>query len=241
MTHTIDPRDFSVPQGTKVDIRKCLTHVKHPYQSKKKCHNWLNKQVDELTFPQRLHYASNGYAVLIIFRDIDAAVKDGAIRHVVSGVNPRGFQVLGFKLSQSWTMSGITGNWIRLRNDCGWHRRAHGAVYLPYKKATYENYVGIRGVKKRSKKIWQRHVVDVVKRLSAALEPDDVVLGGGNANKFIRLPPGCRASENANAFLGRNRLWADADGGRRPFKNTAFIMNKRSRAPRTPGGNELNQ
>lgn len=91
-------------------------------------------------------------------------------------------------------------------------------AHLPYKKATYEYYVGIRGLKKHGKKRWRRHVVDVVKRLVAALEPDDVVLGGGNAKKFKKLPPDCRASDNANAFIGGFRLWANADGGHRPVK-----------------------
>ena len=97
-------------------------------------------------------------------------------------------------------------------------------AHLPYKKATYEDYVGIRGLKKHGKKRWRRHVVDVVKRLVAALEPDDVVLGGGNAKKFKKLRPGCRASGNANAFIGGFRLWANADGGHRPVKKKAASL-----------------
>ena len=88
-------------------------------------------------------------------------------------------------------------------------------AHLPYKKATYEDYVGIRGLKKHGKKRWRRHVVDVVECLTAALEPGDVVLGGGNVKKLKKLPPGCRASDNAKAFIGGFRLWANADGGRR--------------------------
>jgi polyphosphate glucokinase len=87
-------------------------------------------------------------------------------------------------------------------------------AHLPYKKATYEDYVGIRGLKKHGKKKWRRHVVDVVERLTAALEPADVVLGGGNVNKLLKLPPGCRASASANAFIGGFRLWPKAEGGR---------------------------
>ena len=92
-------------------------------------------------------------------------------------------------------------------------------AHLHYKKATFEDYVGIRGLKKHGKKKWRRHVADVVARLIAALEPSDVVLGGGNVKKLEKLPPGCRAGDNANAFIGGFRLWANADGGRRPFKN----------------------
>jgi polyphosphate glucokinase len=79
--------------------------------------------------------------------------------------------------------------------------------HLPYKKATYEDYVGARGLEGRGKRKWRRHVADVVARLSAALEPDDIVLGGGNAKNLGELPPGCRLGDNANAFLGGFRLW----------------------------------
>jgi polyphosphate glucokinase len=79
--------------------------------------------------------------------------------------------------------------------------------HLPYKKGTFEDYVGLRGLKKYGKKKWRRYVADVVDRLVAALEPDDVVLGGGNLHKLKKLPPGCRAVANDNAFLGGFRLW----------------------------------
>lgn len=79
--------------------------------------------------------------------------------------------------------------------------------HLPYKKATFEDYVGIRGLKKYGKKKWRRYVADVVERLVTALEADDIVLGGGNVKKLKALPKGCRAGDNANAFLGGFRLW----------------------------------
>jgi polyphosphate glucokinase len=79
--------------------------------------------------------------------------------------------------------------------------------HLPYKEGTYEDYVGVRGLKKHGKKKWQRYVADVVDRLTGALEPDDVVLGGGNAKELTKLPSGCRMGDNANAFLGGFRLW----------------------------------
>ncbi len=80
-------------------------------------------------------------------------------------------------------------------------------AHLPYKKATYEDYVGQRGLDKHGKKKWRRYVADVVERLTAALEPDEVVLGGGNAKILKVLPPRCRLGDNANAFLGGFRLW----------------------------------
>ncbi len=81
-------------------------------------------------------------------------------------------------------------------------------AHLPYKKATYEDYIGLRGLKKYGHEKWQKHVADVVKQLSVALEPDDIVLGGGNAKLLKKLPKGSRAGDNANAFLGGFRLWS---------------------------------
>ena len=83
--------------------------------------------------------------------------------------------------------------------------------HLPYKKATFEDYVGVRGLEKYGKKKWRRYVADVVERLIAALEPDEVVLGGGNVHKLKKLPPGCRAGDNLNAFRGGFRLWEPAN------------------------------
>jgi polyphosphate glucokinase len=82
--------------------------------------------------------------------------------------------------------------------------------HLPYKKATFEDYVGLRGLEKYGKKKWRRCVADVVERLVAAIEPDEVVLGGGNVHKLKKLPPGCRLGDNANAFEGGFRLWQSA-------------------------------
>jgi polyphosphate glucokinase len=84
--------------------------------------------------------------------------------------------------------------------------------HLPYKKATFEDYVGVRGLEKYGKKKWRCYVADVVERLIAALEPEEVVLGGGNIHKLKSLPPGCRAGDNANAFRGGFRLWEKTDG-----------------------------
>lgn len=86
-----------------------------------------------------------------------------------------------------------------------------------YKKSTLEHYVGARGLKRLGRKKWQRHVEEIVERLIAALKPDDVVLGGGNAKKLTELPPGTRAGANANAFLGGFRLWEMAAERLRPF------------------------
>ena len=85
-------------------------------------------------------------------------------------------------------------------------------AHLPYKKGrTYEDYVGLRGLKRFGKKRWRRHVTDVVKQLKAALEADYVVLGGGNARLLKKLPPGATLGDNNNAFRGGFRLWKGAD------------------------------
>jgi polyphosphate glucokinase len=81
--------------------------------------------------------------------------------------------------------------------------------HLPYKEGTYEDYVGLRALDRVGKKKWRRYVADVVALPMAALVPDDVVLGGGNVKKMKALPPGCRAGDNANAFLGGCRLWEE--------------------------------
>jgi polyphosphate glucokinase len=83
-------------------------------------------------------------------------------------------------------------------------------AHLPYKKSTFEDYVGIRGLERLGKKKWRQHVANVVASLQAALQPEDIVLGGGNIKKLTELPPGCRAGDNENAFLGGFRLWGQA-------------------------------
>jgi polyphosphate glucokinase len=83
-------------------------------------------------------------------------------------------------------------------------------AHLPYKKGTFEDYVGLRGLQKHGTKKWRRYVADVVARLTAALEPDDVVLGGGNARRLKELPPDSRLGDNACAFRGGFRLWNEA-------------------------------
>ncbi|HVT29597.1 MAG TPA: ROK family protein, partial [Lacipirellulaceae bacterium] len=74
--------------------------------------------------------------------------------------------------------------------------------HLPYRKGTYEDYVGLRGLKKYGHQKWRKFVADVADRLFAALQPDEVVLGGGDVKHLKKLPPHCRAGDNANAFAG---------------------------------------
>jgi polyphosphate glucokinase len=81
-------------------------------------------------------------------------------------------------------------------------------AHLPFKKnRTYEDYVGLRGLKRLGKKKWQKNVLVILDYLTAALGPDYIVLGGGNAKLLKNLPPNVRMGSNANAFAGGFRLW----------------------------------
>lgn len=94
---TIKVNDFRVREGKKIKLEKWPTLTGPVYKSKKMYHKLLEQRVEELSEWQHLHYAFNRYAVLLIFQAMDAAGKDGAIRHVMSGVNPQGCQVFSFK------------------------------------------------------------------------------------------------------------------------------------------------
>jgi len=93
----IDSKDFRVRNGHKVKLKKWPTIIKPYCHSKKEYQELLEKHIEKLSSLQRLHYASHRYALLLIFQAMDAAGKDGSIRHVMSGVNPQGCEVFSFK------------------------------------------------------------------------------------------------------------------------------------------------
>lgn len=97
MKMTINSSDFLVRPGKKVSLKRWLTRVKPVCKSKKRYEKLLKEHVAELSALQNLHYASNRYALLLVFQGMDAGGKDGAIRHVMSGVNPEGCEVFSFK------------------------------------------------------------------------------------------------------------------------------------------------
>ncbi|MBN1866210.1 polyphosphate kinase 2 family protein [Candidatus Sumerlaeota bacterium] len=97
MKTSIASEDFRVRPGEEVKLSEWPTTGKPFFKSKKSYHKLLGEHVEELSSLQRLHYASNRYALLLIFQGMDAAGKDGAIRHVMSGINPQGCQVFSFK------------------------------------------------------------------------------------------------------------------------------------------------
>ncbi len=93
----IDSKDYRVQEGETVELKKWPTRVKPVYESKEQYQELLAEQVAELSERQQLLYASNNYSVLLIFQAMDAAGKDGAIKHVMSGINPQGCQVFSFQ------------------------------------------------------------------------------------------------------------------------------------------------
>ncbi len=101
MKKNIRTEEFRVPPGENVKLKEWPTRVKPFYKSKKRYHKLLEEYVDETSSLQRMHYASNRYALLLIFQGMDSAGKDGAIRHVMSGVNPQGCQVFSFQQPSS--------------------------------------------------------------------------------------------------------------------------------------------
>jgi len=105
--------------------------------------------------------------------------------------------------------------------------------HLPYKKGTYEDYVGGRGLKRFGKKRWQKLVKDVIELFVAATEPEDVVIGGGNLVHLKKLPKGCRAGDNANAFVGGFRMWDSAYAPVDPGRQQAKTARSRTRRQRT--------
>jgi polyphosphate glucokinase len=129
-----------------------------------------------------------------------------AFNHPVKVINDAAMQALG-------SYKGGKMLFLGLGTGLGSTMIVNGIVepmelgHLPYKKGTYEDYVGHAGLERHGKKKWRRHVADVVARFIAALEPEDVVIGGGNVTKLNALPPRTRAGENENAFVGGFRLW----------------------------------
>jgi polyphosphate glucokinase len=79
--------------------------------------------------------------------------------------------------------------------------------HLPFRETTFEDHVSERALEKRGKKRWKEAVFATVEQLSAAIEPDEVVIGGGGIDELDELPPGCRRGANENAFVGGFRLW----------------------------------
>lgn len=136
---------------------------------------------------------------------------EGAFGKPTKVINDAAMQALG-------SYEGGTMLFLGLGTGLGSTMIANGVVepmelgHLPYKKATYEDYLGEAARIRYGKERWQKRVLKVVEALTAALEPDYVVLGGGNAKRLDELPPKARLGNNANAFAGGFRLWEEAAG-----------------------------
>ena len=104
--------------------------------------------------------------------------------------------------------------WTRLLRAVG-HWPLMGFGYWVVRERAGGRFVGEAGLERHGKKKWRVYVADVVKRLIAALEPDDTVIGGGNVKKLKVLPPDCRAGDNENAFRGGFRMWDEERSGTR--------------------------
>jgi polyphosphate glucokinase len=134
-----------------------------------------------------------------------------ALQHPVKLINDAAMQALG-------SYEGGKMLFLGLGTGLGSTLVVRGMVvpmelgHLPYRKYTFEDYVGNRGLQRLGKKQWREYVADVVARLRAALLPDYVVLGGGNVKKLKELPEGARPGNNDNAFRGGFRLWEGAAG-----------------------------
>jgi len=136
---------------------------------------------------------------------------EGAFKRPVKVVNDATMQALG-------SYEGGKMLFLGLGTGLGSTMVVDGAVepmelgHLPYRKGTFEDFVGRRGLERRGAKKWRKSVVDVVERLHAALEPDYVVLGGGNARRLAEIPTYARLGENDCAFAGAFRLWESSSG-----------------------------
>ncbi len=135
----IKSKNFCVKPGEAVKLEERPTGVQPLYESKKQYQTVLEEHAVELSALQRLHYASSRYALLLILEGMDAAGKDGAIRHVMSGVNPQDCQVLSFKQLRSWSMMQFRSvQQLRLRweEETGVDPCAPGPVCLRGPRAT---------------------------------------------------------------------------------------------------------
>lgn len=147
---------------------------------------------------------------------------EAAFRRPVRMINDAAMQALGSYQGGRMLFLGLgtgLGSALIVEGEIEAMELAH----LPYKKGrTYEDYVGAHGLERLGRKKWRKAVLDVVESLNAALRPDYVVLGGGNARKLDELPGYVRRGDNANAFLGGFRLWQEPGArtasrpGRRP-------------------------
>jgi len=215
----IKSKDFQVREGHEVDLKKWPTKVDPVSKSKEQYKTLLEEHVAQLSSQQQLHYASNRYAVLLIFQGMDAAGKDGAIRHVMSGVNPQGCQVFSYKHPSA----------TELEHDFLWRTTrdlpGRGRIGI-FNRSYYEEVLIVRvhpeilrgeaisGTPHHDKKIWHdryRSIVDLEKHLH------------GNGTRIIKFFLHLSKEEQRKRFLARidepekNWKFSSADIAERKF------------------------
>ncbi len=196
---TINSRHFRVREGKEVSLRKWPTIIAPVCKSKEQYAKLLDEHVAKLSSMQQLHYATNHQAILLIFQGMDAAGKDGAIRHVMSGVNPQGCQVFSFK-SPSAT---------ELEHDFLWRTNRdlpeRGRIGI-FNRSYYEEVLvvrvhhdilrgeGLQDAPKRNRKLWHdryRSIVDLERHLYV------------NGTRIIKIFLHLSKEEQRKRFLGR--------------------------------------
>jgi PPK2 family polyphosphate:nucleotide phosphotransferase len=195
----IDSKDFRVREGDEVHLKKWPTVVDPVYESKKHYQKLLEDHVAQLSAMQQLHYASDRHAVLLIFQAMDAAGKDGAIRHVMSGINPQGCQVFSFKHPSP----------IELQHDFLWRTirdlPERGRIGI-FNRSYYEEVLiarvhpeilrseAIPDASQHDKKVWHdryRSIVDLEKHLHA------------NGTRIVKFYLHLSKEEQRKRFLAR--------------------------------------
>src|SRR5476651_2412160 len=201
MIMKINTRDYRVFEGDKVHLRKWPTQVDAVYKSKEHYQKLLQEHVAQLSSLQQLLYASNRYAILLIFQAMDAAGKDGAIQHVMSGVNPQGCQVFSFKHPSV----------AELKHDFLWRTTRdlpeRGRIGI-FNRSYYEEVLivcvhpeilrseGIPDAPHHDKKVWHeryRSIVDMERHLY------------GNGTRIIKFFLHLSKEEQRKRFLQRDR------------------------------------
>jgi PPK2 family polyphosphate:nucleotide phosphotransferase len=192
-------KDYRVSEGDDVDLKKRATRVDPVFKSKSDYMKILAAHVENLSEAQRCHYASSKYAVLVIFQAMDAAGKDGAIRHVMSGVNPQGCQVFSFKHPSA----------VELEHDFLWRTTRHlperGRIGI-FNRSYYEEVLVVRvhrGILKvesipdaprHDAKLWKdryRSIVDLERHLHA------------NGTRIVKIFLHLSKEEQRQRFLAR--------------------------------------
>jgi PPK2 family polyphosphate:nucleotide phosphotransferase len=192
-------KDYRVAEREDIDLKKRPTRVDPVYKSKEQYKEILDTHVEDLSDLHRRHYASSKYAVLIIFQAMDAAGKDGAIRHVMSGVNPQGCQVFSFKHPSA----------AELEHDFLWRTTrdlpARGRISI-FNRSYYEEVLivrvhpgilhaeGIPDARHRDARLWKeryRSIVDIERHLHA------------NGTRIVKIFLHLSKEEQRQRFLAR--------------------------------------